>query len=65
LRVNQSEVQEGKDRLRWLEDVEKDLWEMKFKRWQEKAVDTEEWVSVIRGGQGSQRAIEPRSKFSK
>jgi hypothetical protein len=23
----------GRPRLRWLQDVEKDLWEMKFKRW--------------------------------
>ena len=30
-----------KPRLRWLEDVEKDLHEMKVKRWQEKAVDRE------------------------
>ena len=30
----------GKPRLRWLEDVEKDLCEMKVKRWQEKAMDT-------------------------
>jgi hypothetical protein len=35
-------------RLRWLEDVEKDLQEMKVKRWHEKAVDREEWVSVIK-----------------
>jgi hypothetical protein len=36
--------------MRWLEDVEKDRWEMKFKIWRQKVVDTEEWVSVIRGG---------------
>jgi hypothetical protein len=29
-------------RLRWLEDVEKDLWEMKVKRWEHKTVDGEE-----------------------
>ena len=34
--------------LKWLEDVEKDLWEMKFKRQQQRAVDREEWVSVIK-----------------
>jgi hypothetical protein len=38
----------GRPRLRWLEDVEKVLWEMKFKRWRYKAVDREEWVSVIK-----------------
>jgi hypothetical protein len=38
----------GRPRLRWLEDVEKDLWEMEVKRWRQKAVDTEEWASVIK-----------------
>ena len=37
----------GRPRLRWLEDVEKDLWEMKVKRWLQKAVDREEWASII------------------
>jgi hypothetical protein len=37
----------GKPRMRWLEDVEKDLRETKFKRWRQKTVDREEWVSVI------------------
>jgi len=36
--------------------------EMKFKRWRQKAVDKEEWASVIKGGQGSQRAVELRNK---
>jgi hypothetical protein len=31
-----------------LEDVEMDLWEMKVKRWRQKAVDREEWVAVIK-----------------
>jgi hypothetical protein len=34
--------------LRWLEDVEKDLQEMKVRRWREKAVGREEWASVIK-----------------
>jgi len=34
-------------RLRWLEYVEKDLWEIKVMRQQQNAVDREEWVSVI------------------
>ena len=29
-------------RLRWLEDVEKYLWEMKVKRWGQKAINREE-----------------------
>jgi hypothetical protein len=32
----------GTPRLRWLEDVEKDLREMRLKRWRQKAVDREE-----------------------
>jgi len=38
----------GGPRLRWLEDTEKDPWEMKVKRWRLKAVDREEWTSVIK-----------------
>ena len=37
----------GRPRLRWLEDVEEDLQEMKFKSWRQKAVGRAEWVSVI------------------
>jgi len=50
----------GRPRLRWLKDVGKDLREMKVKRWRYKAVDKEEWASVI--NKGCQRAVEPRSK---
>jgi len=38
----------GRPRLKWLEDVEKDLWEMKVKRWRQKAVDREERASIIK-----------------
>jgi len=34
--------------MRWLEYVVKDLRGMKIKRWRQKAVDREEWASVIR-----------------
>jgi len=34
----------GRPRLRWLE---KDLWEMNVKRWRQKVVNREEWVSII------------------
>jgi hypothetical protein len=37
----------GRPRLKWLEDAEKDLREMKIKRWQQKSLDTEERESVI------------------
>jgi hypothetical protein len=38
----------GRPRVRCLQDVEKDLCEIKVKRWQQKAVDKEEWTSVIK-----------------
>jgi hypothetical protein len=34
--------------VRWLEDVEEDVREMKVKRWRQGAVDREEWASVIK-----------------
>jgi hypothetical protein len=37
----------GIPRIRWLENVEKDLREMKIKRWRQKVVDREEWASTI------------------
>jgi hypothetical protein len=33
--------------LRWLEDVEEDLREMKVKKWRQKAVGMKEWAFVI------------------
>jgi hypothetical protein len=36
----------SRPRLGWLEDVQKDLREVKF-RWRQKAVEREEWTSVI------------------
>jgi hypothetical protein len=35
-----------------VEEVEKDLWEMEFKRWRQTAVDRKEWVHVIRVAKG-------------
>jgi len=35
-----------KSRLSWLEDVDKNLREMRVKKWRQKAVDGEEWASV-------------------
>jgi hypothetical protein len=37
----------GRPILRWLEDDEKDLWEMKVKRWWQKAIDRMEWAFII------------------
>ena len=50
-KINESKPEGGRrsgsPRMRWLEDVEKDLREMKFKRWRQKAVDREKWASTF------------------
>ena len=35
-------------RWRWLQAVGKDIQEIKVKRWRQRAVDREEWASVIK-----------------
>jgi hypothetical protein len=35
--------------VRWLVDVEKDLWEIKVQRWRQMALINEEWASVDKG----------------
>jgi hypothetical protein len=47
LRANRREIEEGEDRLWWLEDVKKDLRVLQVERWREKAVDREEWAPVM------------------
>jgi hypothetical protein len=38
----------GRPRLRWTNDVENDLRKLNVKRWRMKALDREEWASIIR-----------------
>jgi len=38
----------GRPRLRWINDVEDDLRNLGVKRWRTKALDREEWASIIR-----------------
>ena len=38
----------GRPRLRWLNDVEDDLRKLGLKGWRMKALNREEWVSIIR-----------------
>ena len=37
----------GRPRLRWINDVEDDLRKLREKRWRTKALDREEWESII------------------
>jgi hypothetical protein len=47
-----------------MEDVEKDLWEMKVKRQRQKAVDREEQVSIIREATAPRGpAIQPKNRL--
>jgi len=39
----------GRPRLRWINDVEYDLRKVGVKRWRMKALDREEWASIIKG----------------
>jgi hypothetical protein len=45
----------GRPRLRWLEDVQKGLREMKVKRWRQKSVDMEESASIIKEAKALRR----------
>jgi len=38
----------GRPRLRWINDVEDDLRKLGVKRWRTKAMDREEWASIVR-----------------
>jgi len=38
----------GRPRMGWLEDVERDLREMKLEIWLQQAVSTTKWASVIK-----------------
>ena len=38
----------GRPRLRWINDVEDDLRNFRVKRWRTKALNREEWASIVR-----------------
>ena len=38
----------GRPRLRWINDVEDDLRKLGVKRWRTKALEREEWASIIK-----------------
>ena len=47
----------GGPRLRWMEEVEKNLRETKVKRWRQKAVDREKWAAVIRDAKALRQGV--------
>ena len=44
----------GRPRLRWINDVEYDLRKVGVKRWRMKALDREEWASIVREAKGKE-----------
>ena len=42
----------GRPRLRWINDVEDDLRKLSVKRWTTKALDRDEWTSIVREAKG-------------
>jgi transcription termination factor 2 len=42
----------GRPRLRWINDVEDDLRELGVKRWRTKALEREEWASIVKEAKG-------------
>jgi hypothetical protein len=38
----------GQPRLRWINDVEDDLRKLGVKRWRTKALEREEWASIVK-----------------
>ena len=38
----------GRPRLRWINDVEDDLRKLSMKRWRTKALEREDWASIIK-----------------
>jgi hypothetical protein len=45
----------GRPRLRWLEDMEKDLKQLKVTGWRRKAVDRQEWANILKEAKALRR----------
>jgi hypothetical protein len=45
----------GQPRLRWINDVEDDLRKLGVKRWKMKALEREEWESIIKGAKAKRK----------
>ena len=39
----------GRQRLRWIDDVEKDVGSVGAKRWRKRALDIREWAAIVKG----------------
>ena len=44
----------GRPRLRWINDLEENLRQLGVKRWRMKALDREEWASIVREAKGKE-----------
>ena len=55
----------GRHRLRWIDDVEDDLRKLGVKRWRAKALDREEWASVIREAKAKRKGQQSYRKKTK
>jgi hypothetical protein len=47
----------GQPSLRWRDDVEDDLRKFGGKQWRAKALDREEWATIVREGKGKLKGL--------
>jgi hypothetical protein len=38
----------GRPRLRWVDNMEEDLWSVGVKRWRKRALDRREWATIVK-----------------
>jgi len=55
----------GRPRLRWINDVEDDLRKFGVKRWRTKALDRDEWASIIREAKAKLKGLQRYKKKKK
>ncbi|KAJ3652344.1 hypothetical protein Zmor_018319 [Zophobas morio] len=51
-RLQGGKKKKGRPKLRWLENVETDLWEMGIEDWKSKAANRNQWRAIVRKAQG-------------
>jgi len=47
-KISEGKLEGRRPRLRWINDVEDDLRKLGVKRWRTKALEREEWASIIK-----------------